>query len=93
MTVLVRAVDGGVFGYLAGGHVPVESGFQARGGREGVGGVGVVVEVGGGGGKGGGGAGEGAVSLDEVGFGFGDEPVGQGGGDVGVFLVIRPSVR
>lgn len=72
----VGRVDGFVFGFVRGGHVPVEVVLEA-----------VVV---GGGGRGreglGGRVAEGRRGGDEMGFGGGDEPCGECRGDVGVFL-------
>ena len=75
----VGGVDLAVFAFVGWAHVPVEAIFEAR--RV------VVREIralelwfa----------AGEGAGGLHEVGFGGGDEPVGEGAGHGGVFLESR----
>ena len=77
----VGGVDGFVGGAGGGGDVPGEVVAEAAAGGGGGGRGG-----GGRGGERGGGAGEGGVRGYEVGFGGGDEPVGEGAGDVGVFL-------
>lgn len=71
VTVSVCGVDLFVFGLVAGRHVPVEAVAQA-------GGVVVVFD----GFELGLRAGEGAIGLDEMRFGFGDEPVGEDFWDV-----------
>lgn len=76
----VSSVDTFVPGEVGRGHVPVEGvregcvGVRRRGRTKC-------------GGEGGLGAREGAGSLDKVGFRFGDQPVGEGLWDVGVFLI------
>ena len=78
----MRAFVGCVYGFvlrlIAGGHIPVKPIFEARD---------IIVIIGGEDGREGGlVTGESAGCLDEMGFGFGHEPVRERGGNICVFL-------